>query len=96
MGTATLTQPRITATLRPPVMSWHRTSKRWTLSAPAISGVHQSQFYTFIVLQGEYDGQIAVFKHDTLTVPVEPYATFTVATARALWQSCISCNWTLA
>lgn len=95
MGTATLTQPRITATLRPPLMAWHRTNKRWTMSAPATSEIQQSQFYTFIVLQGEYDGQIAVFRHDTLTVPVDPYAVWTAQTARNLWNSCISCGWTL-
>lgn len=87
-----------TATL-PPLMAWHRTSKRWTLSAPASREVpavlHPSQFYTFIALQGEYDGQVAVFKHDTPTVPTEPYATFSLAVSRSLWNSCVSCGWRL-
>ena len=65
----------------------------WTLTAPYVPGVHAQEFITFAV---QDSGKIAVYKHETPTVPAEPWAVWTAQTARNLWNSCISCNWTLA
>lgn len=69
------------------------TRTAWTLSAPYVPGVHRQEFYTFVVRDSD---KIAVYRHNTPTIPAEPYAVWTAQTARTLWNSCISCNWTLA
>jgi hypothetical protein len=68
------------------------TRTAWTLTG-YVPGSHAQEFYTFVVRDSD---KIAVYRHNTPTIPAEPYAVWTAQTARNLWNSCISYNWTLA